>query len=221
MPCRDRQDPESALQPKKSALEERRECRPLQVSLIFGPGQNALLPHIKQANRHEAQVHQHLVEPEHPVAIRKPWQPPEDHCPGKHENRLHIEQDEQHRYHVEPDRKPPARIAHRIHAALIRSQLGTRISVLADKEGRTHHTGRQPQRCQYLQGKRKVVPDVWVTRHRPSLTLEVPRSSVKQTAQLHTTQVTAITMMKPSAKGAQHTSLGRRPKSAAHLRSEG
>src|ERR1039458_1512037 len=60
----------------------------------------------------------------------------------------------QHRHHVEAHRKPAARVAHRVHAALICAQLGARALMLADEVGRQHHAARNAQRAQYLQRQR-------------------------------------------------------------------
>jgi hypothetical protein len=68
--------------------------------------------------------------------------------------------------------------------------------MLANEEGRADHTPGHAERSQYLQRQRKVIPDVGITRHAASLTLESAWSSVKQTAQLHRRQVTVITTVR-------------------------
>src|SRR6185437_17181383 len=107
---------------------------PLEVSLVFGPVQDALLPYIEKADGNEAEVHEHLPEAEEARAGER-GQAAEDDGPGKHEDCFHIEEDEEHCHHVEADGEAAARIANGIHAALVGAEFGTRVFVPADEEG--------------------------------------------------------------------------------------
>ena len=92
-------------------------------------------------------------------------QSPEDHCPGKHEDGLDIEQDEEHRDHIEADGEASAGVADRIHAALVGAGLGAGVFVFADEERGSHHAAGQSEGNQNLKHEWNVVPDVWVTVH--------------------------------------------------------
>src|SRR5262249_47160066 len=82
----------------------------------------------------DAQKHQHLrqsKQPEHRELLI-------NDRPRKQENRFHIENNEQYRDHVIPDRIPLARVGIRIYSALIRQQLafapGIRPDELRDEQ---------------------------------------------------------------------------------------
>ena len=58
-----------------------------------------------------------------------------DHRPGKHENSLYVEEDEEHGDHVEAHGEAAAGIAFRLDAALIGGQLGRSVAVPPDESG--------------------------------------------------------------------------------------
>src|SRR6202035_4632538 len=128
----------------------------LEVSLVVCPVKDALLPDIKEADGDEAEVDQHLVEAEHARA-GDGGQAAEDDRPRKHEDGLDIEQDEEHRDHVEADSEAAPRIADHVHAALVRAGLGAGVFVLADEEGSPHHSAGQSKSNQDLKHEWKVV----------------------------------------------------------------
>ena len=66
-----------------------------------------------------------------------------DHRPGHHEDRFHVEQDEQHGHHVKAHAEAPAGIAHGLNSALVGGQLGGRVAMPPDEPG-----GRQPSPAQ-------------------------------------------------------------------------
>src|SRR4030095_5418615 len=80
------------------------------------PVEHSLFPDVEEADQHNADVDDHLPESEH---AKLPQQFLVDHGPGNKENRLYVEEDEQHGDQVELDREPVLRVAGGRDAALI------------------------------------------------------------------------------------------------------
>src|SRR6185312_3735380 len=82
----------------------------LEVPLVVGPVEDAFLPDVEEADGDESQVDEHLIEAEHARAgdDRKAAI---DDGPGKHEDSLDIEEDEEHRHQVEAHREAAPGVA--------------------------------------------------------------------------------------------------------------
>ena len=82
-----------------------------------------------------------------------------DHRPGHHENRFHVEQDEQHRDHVKAHTEAAAGIAHGLNAALVGGQLGSLLRCRPiNQEAAT--IPRQAKGGQNLHQQREILPVV-------------------------------------------------------------
>ena len=90
----------------------------LEVPLVVGPVEDAFLLDVEEADGDESQVDEHLVEAEH-AGAGDGRQAALDDGPGKHEDSFNIEEDEEHRDHVEADGEAAASIADGVHAALV------------------------------------------------------------------------------------------------------
>src|SRR5690348_9831367 len=76
------------------------------------PVNDSFLPYIKEANQHQADIHQHLPEAKHLEVAR-------DHCPGIKKDGLNVEQDEEHAHHVKLHAEALLSISGRHDAAFI------------------------------------------------------------------------------------------------------
>src|SRR6476659_2923083 len=117
--------------------------------VLMGPVEPALAPDVGVGDEHEPDEHRHLREAEHPEASERDR-------PREQEDRLDVEDDEQHRDDVELDAEPLAtRQPHGVVAALVRRALDQvrmvrpqqrRRDEGADREDRrepAHHHDRQ------------------------------------------------------------------------------
>ena len=77
---------------------------------------------------------------------------------GSMKTAFDVEKDEEHRDHVEADGETAARVAYRVHAALVGASLGPGVLVLADQKGAGDHAPGGAERDQNLQSQREVVP---------------------------------------------------------------
>jgi hypothetical protein len=110
----------------------------LQIRLVGGPVENAFFPNVEDAEDDESQVDDHFPETEE-AGARNLRELPVDHGPGKHENRFYIEEDEQHRDHIEAHGEAPAGIAFSGDAALVGFQFFPEVAMAADEPRHGHH----------------------------------------------------------------------------------
>src|SRR5438309_3126482 len=89
-------------------------------SLLLGPLQRAFAPSVIIANHQDADENKHLDERE--LGEREIFTH-EDDCPRQQKDRLHIENQKEHRDNVIAHRKAIVRLSRRIDAALIRPHL--------------------------------------------------------------------------------------------------
>src|ERR1700739_2125604 len=88
-------------------VSERGSQRHLDVPL-FGmeaPIQDSFFPHVKESDKHNTDVHQHFPKSEYLELILQ------NHRPRIKEDRLHIEQNEEHGDQIKLDRKTIARVS--------------------------------------------------------------------------------------------------------------
>src|SRR5438477_2826128 len=83
----------------------------------FAPVQNAFLPDVEESDEENSNVYQHFPQPE-------ALQIAQNNGPGIDENRLNIEQNEQHGHEIEFHGEALPGVAHRGHAAFIRREFG-------------------------------------------------------------------------------------------------
>src|SRR6202044_3907703 len=105
----------------------------LSINIAGDPIEDSLFPDVEEANQHEAKVDDHLPKAEKARSASDLGEIAVDHRPGKHENSLYIEEDEEHGNHVEADGKASAGVASRLDAALIGGQLDRTPAALPDE----------------------------------------------------------------------------------------
>src|SRR3954467_3545826 len=107
--------------------------------VLMGPVEPALAPDIGVCGEHEPHEHSHLRQAEYPA-------PPERHRPREQEDRLDVEDDEQHRDDVELDAEPlAARQPDRVVAALVGRALD-RVRVVRSQQRRGQDRGHREDR---------------------------------------------------------------------------
>jgi len=87
---------------------------------------------VEEADCDETEVDDHLPETEETRA-GDDGKLTVDDGPGHHEDYFNVEEDEQHRNHIEADAEAAARIAYRLDAALVGGQLGLGIAMAANE----------------------------------------------------------------------------------------
>src|SRR5271157_4851912 len=130
-----------------------------EVRLVLAPVQDALAHNVVEPHGNKAQVNHHLPEAEEPLA-GEAGQFAVDHRPGHHENRFHVEQDEQHGHHIEAHAEALPGIAHGHNPTFVGGQLDRRVAVPPDEPGGYHHYKSKSKRCKDLQKQRKILPVV-------------------------------------------------------------
>src|SRR6185437_7198697 len=140
----------------------------LEIALFRRPVEDALFPDIEEAHQHKSEIDQHLPEAEETGAgdVR---QLAINDGPGKHENGLHIEEDEQHGDHVKANGKTPPRIALCGYSALVGGQLGFGAVTPSDEPGTRRHRAAQPHGHDNLYQQRDVVPRIGMGLHTAQL----------------------------------------------------
>src|ERR1039458_4469320 len=108
----------------------------------FAPVQHALLPDIEEADKEDSDINQHLVQAKMTFALR--LELAQIDRPRIDENRLNIEQNEQHSDQVELYREALPGVPHRGHAAFVRRQLGPGWFTLPYQPGKRDNSTRKP-----------------------------------------------------------------------------
>ena len=81
-------------------------------------------------------------------------------CPGHHENRFHVKQDEENCNQVKAHAESSARIANRLNAAFVGSQLGDSVAMPAHLRGAENHPHPKQDNGHNLHEKREILPGI-------------------------------------------------------------
>src|SRR5438552_19162050 len=103
----------------------------------FAPVQNAFLPDIEESDEENSKVYQHFPQPE-------ALQIAQNNGPRIDEDRLNIEQNEQHGDQIELYREALPGVAHRGHAAFVGREFGAGWFTLPDQPRKQDNRGRNP-----------------------------------------------------------------------------
>src|SRR5262249_32033514 len=143
------------------------------------PVERALLQQIEVAHEQDEDEEQHLDQAVQPELAER-------HGPRVEEHRLDVEEDEEHRDQIELDREAGARVADRLDAALIRSELGRVLPPRHDERGHADRAGGEQQRHreehQHRQVRSHRLLDVENGANPRTRTLCVPSEPVKAPA---------------------------------------
>src|SRR5580692_7197337 len=135
----------------------------LRLPLLI-PVKHALFPDVPQTRQHDADINQHLPEPEHAQAGG--FERLFHDRPGIQEYGLDIEQDEEHADQVELHGEALAGIADGLHTALIGRHLGRIVFVLSDEVRQAHNRAGNTSGHEDVYQQRKIAREIKVRHDR-------------------------------------------------------
>src|ERR1035437_4488865 len=124
-----------------------------EIRLVLDPVKDTFANDVVEAHRHKAQVDKHLPETE-PAGTGDLRQLAVDDRPGHHEDRFHVEQNEEHGYKVKAHAQPSPGVSDGLDAAFVSVQLDDSITVPADEPGCRDHPEPKQKRSRDLHQQR-------------------------------------------------------------------